>query len=316
MIKKDGALHFSPSRVQGVANTALPPHVVLRLVQIVFGELLGRILIGKDTRKPNYCIEASIMAGVTSVGAFAQPVGPIPAPAIAELVRSMRCAGGVMISGNGESAETSGITFFDEGGEPLPQERWEHIVARFNDPTYEPCLAQPREIGRAKRIEDVQARYVELTKRLFPTLTLDGMRIVVDCAHGAAYQVAPQALFELGGEVIKIGCDPDGNNINCDVGPLHPHAAMNEVRRLRADVGIILSSDGSACTMLDERGHEVPREMITAALPRHDTSEIEQSIRAKINRDGLVYALFALAQMRLKSERASAAFSTALSTAC
>jgi phosphoglucosamine mutase len=206
------------------------------------GDHRNRVVIGKDTRLSSYMIENALTAGFLSVGMDVLLTGPIPTPGIAMLTRSMRCDLGVMISASHNPFDDNGIKLFGPTGFKL-SDAVEAGIEELIDADLSDRLAAPANLGRAKRIDGVQDRYVEFAKRTFPrNLSLDGLKVVIDCANGAAYRVAPQALWELGAEVIAIGVEPDGFNINDGVGSTAPAALAARVREAGADVGIALTA--------------------------------------------------------------------------
>jgi phosphoglucosamine mutase len=224
------------------------------------------VVIGKDTRLSSYMIEYALVAGFASVGADVLLLGPVPTPAVAMLTRSMRCDLGVMISASHNPFEDNGIKLFGPDGFKLSDDVESRIEALM-DGEVAPMLARSSDLGRAKRIEDVQARYIEYAKRtLGRDVTLEGLRVVVDCANGAAYKVAPEALWELGAEVIKIGVEPNGLNINLDVGSTAPEALSRKVREMRADVGVALDGDADRMVIVDEKGHLIDGDQILAVI--------------------------------------------------
>lgn len=260
----DSKLHYAVSRVSGLANIALSASKALQLAQaigIIFRTDKGkpRIIIGKDTRGPNYMIENALVAGFTSVGKFVMLLGPLPSQGVAQLVKSMRCELGVMISAPGEAHETSGITFFDAEGTLLSSEKWAAVL-NVLEGDLASKLASPAKIGKAWRVEEARARYITIVKSTMPKLDLSELRIVLDCAHGAAYNVAPTVLRELGAEVICVGCEPTGININRDVGISpspgkgHEYVAQEQIKTYRADAGIVFDSDGAHVLVLDKQG--------------------------------------------------------------
>jgi phosphoglucosamine mutase len=213
-------------------------------------------------------IESALVAGFTAVGMDVFLFGPLPTPAIAMLTRSLRADLGVMISASHNQYEDNGIKFFGPDGLKLSDER-EAAIEELMAKGFEEGLAKPRKIGRAKRIDDSQARYIEYAKRTFPkNLTLDGLRIVIDCANGAAYKVAPLILWELGAEVIEIGTEPNGFNINDECGSTFPEAMQRKVRERRADFGIALDGDADRVVMSDERGTLIDGDQILALIAR------------------------------------------------
>ncbi|HTW35008.1 MAG TPA: phosphoglucosamine mutase [Rhizomicrobium sp.] len=232
------------------------------------GDHLHRVVIGKDTRLSGYMIESALVAGFTSVGMDVFQFGPLPTPAVAMLTRSLRADLGVMISASHNHFEDNGIKFFGPDGQKLSDEHEMQIEALMEN-GLEDGLAKPRKIGRAKRIDDAQARYIEFAKRTFPKqLTLDGLRVVIDCAHGAAYKVAPAILWELGAEVIAIGDEPNGLNINNECGSTSPEAMQRKVRERRADFGIALDGDADRVVMADEEGNLIDGDQILALIAR------------------------------------------------
>ncbi len=213
-------------------------------------------------------IETALVAGFTSVGMDVLLLGPVPTPAVAMLTRSMRADIGVMISASHNPFEDNGIKLFGPDGFKLNDEVEREIEALI-DAELHKRLAGSSDLGRAKRIESVHARYVEFAKRTLPrSVTLDGLRVVVDCANGAAYRVAPETLWELGADVISIGVEPDGFNINRDVGSTAPTALVDMVRERRADIGIALDGDADRVLIVDEKGHVVDGDQLMAAIAR------------------------------------------------
>lgn len=223
-----------------------------------------RVVIGKDTRLSGYMLENALTAGFTSTGMNVLLLGPVPTPAVGLLTTSMRADVGVMISASHNPASDNGIKFFGPDGFKLSDEA-EAEIERLLDTGVEPARAE--NIGRARRIDDGRFRYVERVKSTFPTgLSLAGLRVVVDCANGAAYRAAPEVLWELGAEVIPIGVSPDGANINDGVGSTATEAAAQKIREMRADVGICLDGDADRVILLDETGQEADGDQIMALL--------------------------------------------------
>jgi phosphoglucosamine mutase len=213
-------------------------------------------------------IETALVAGFTSVGMDVLLLGPMPTPAVAMLTRSMRADLGVMISASHNAYEDNGIKLFDPDGFKLSDETEREIEALIDGDILSK-LAAPAALGRAKRIESVHARYIEFAKRTLPrALDLDGLRVVIDCANGAAYKVAPEALWELGAEVFPIGIEPDGFNINKDVGSTAPNAVINKVREMRADIGIALDGDADRVIIVDEKGQVVDGDQLMAVIAK------------------------------------------------
>jgi phosphoglucosamine mutase len=265
--------YFGTDGIRGRANGVITPDLALRVGQatgIAFrrGEHRHRVVIGKDTRLSGYMIENALVAGFTSVGMDVLLLGPMPTPAVAMLTRSMRADLGVMISASHNPYEDNGIKLFGPDGYKLNDEV-EAEITRLIDSDLGKQLATAAMLGRAKRIESAHARYIEFAKRTLPrNQSLEGLRIVVDCANGAAYKVAPEALWELGAEVISIGVEPDGFNINKDVGSTRPEALSLKVRELRADVGIALDGDADRVLIVDEQGQVVDGDQLMGVIAR------------------------------------------------
>ena len=265
--------YFGTDGGRGKANKIITPDLALRVGQaagLVFrrGEHRNRVVIGKDTRLSGYMIETALVAGFTSVGMDVLLLGPMPTPAVAMLTRSMRADLGVMISASHNAYEDNGIKLFDPDGFKLSDETELEIEALI-DGNINERLAASASLGRAKRIESVHARYIEFAKRTLPrTMDLDGLRIVIDCANGAAYKVAPEALWELGAEVFPIGVEPDGFNINRDVGSTAPNAVIQKVREMRADIGIALDGDADRVIIVDEKGQVVDGDQLMAVIAK------------------------------------------------
>jgi len=266
-----GRKYFGTDGIRGRANVKITADLALKVGQaagLTFrrGDHRHRVVIGKDTRLSSYMIEYALVAGFTSVGMDVLLLGPVPTPAVAMLTRSMRCDLGVMISASHNLFEDNGIKLFGPDGFKLSDEIESRIEAII-DSDVAPQLARAPDLGRAKRIDDVQARYIEYAKRTLPRdVSLEGMRVVIDCANGAAYKVAPEALWELGAEVIKIGVEPDGVNINLDVGSTSPEALSRKVREMRADIGIALDGDADRMIVVDEKGRVIDGDQILAVI--------------------------------------------------
>ncbi len=263
--------YFGTDGIRGRANGVITPELALKVGQatgLVFqrGDHRHRVVIGKDTRLSGYMIEQALTAGFLSVGMDVMLLGPMPTPAVAMLTRSMRADLGVMISASHNLYEDNGIKLFGPDGYKLSDEIELEIEAMI-DSDMAATRAPSANLGRAKRIESVHARYIEFAKRTLPrNMSLEGMRIVVDCANGAAYKVAPEALWELGAEVITIGVDPDGFNINQDVGSTSPDALIRKVREVRADVGIALDGDADRVLIVDEKGQPIDGDQLMAVV--------------------------------------------------
>jgi phosphoglucosamine mutase len=265
--------YFGTDGIRGQANKhPMTAEVALR-VGLAAGKLFRSqddrrhlVVIGKDTRLSGYMIEPALVAGFASVGMDVRLFGPLPTPAVAMMTRSMRADLGVMISASHNNFADNGIKLFGPDGYKLSDEQ-ELKIESLMDEGLQQRLAEPRELGRVKRIDDAQARYVEIVKATFPRhMSLSGLRIVIDCANGAAYRVAPTALYELGAEVITVGVDPDGTNINAECGSTHPDAMAKLVREYRADIGIALDGDADRLVICDEKGVVVDGDQIMAIV--------------------------------------------------
>jgi phosphoglucosamine mutase len=263
--------YFGTDGVRGPANGELTADLALRIGQaagVVFRSRAAhrRVVIGKDTRLSGYMIENALVAGFTSIGMDVMLLGPMPTPAVAMLTCAMRADLGVMISASHNPFSDNGIKLFGPDGFKLSDET-ELEIERLIDALPPQLLATSGEIGRAKRIESVRARYVEFIKRTLPReASFEGLRVVLDCANGAAYKVAPETLWELGAEVITIGAEPDGFNINRDVGSTAPRALVRKVLELRADVGVALDGDADRVIIVDEKGRIVDGDQILALI--------------------------------------------------
>ncbi|MCP8940176.1 phosphoglucosamine mutase [Alsobacter sp. SYSU M60028] len=279
--------YFGTDGIRGRANRVITPDLALKVGQaaaLAFrrGEHQNRVVIGKDTRLSGYMIEYAMVAGFTSVGMNVMLLGPMPTPAVAMLTRSLRADLGVMISASHNLFEDNGIKLFGPDGFKLSDDMEREIEALI-DTDLGARLAPSAGLGRAKRIEGVHARYIEFAKRTLPRhLDLEGLRIVVDCANGAAYKVAPEALWELGAEVVSIGVEPDGFNINRDVGSTATDALSKKVRELRADIGIALDGDADRVVIVDERGALVDGDQLMAVVARSWRDE------GRLSRPGIV----------------------------
>jgi len=263
--------YFGTDGIRGRANGVITPELALKVGQaagLAFqrGEHRHRVVIGKDTRLSGYMIEYALVAGFTSVGMDVLLLGPVPTPAVAMLTRSMRADLGVMISASHNMFEDNGIKLFGPDGYKLSDEI-EIAIEALIDKDISRKLSKPPDLGRARRVDDVRARYIEFAKRTLPRhMSFEGLRIVVDCANGAAYKVAPEALWELGAEVFAIGVKPDGFNINRDVGSTAPNALVKKVREMRADIGIALDGDADRVLIVDERGRMVDGDQLMAVI--------------------------------------------------
>jgi phosphoglucosamine mutase len=267
---------FGTDGVRGVAN--IEPMTTEMMVKLgraaahVFKERKSgrhRIVIGKDTRLSGYMLENALASGICSMGVDILLVGPLPTPGIAFITSSMRADAGVVISASHNPFQDNGIKFFDRDGFKLPDEVEEEIESHILHGALDHVRPVATEVGKASRVEDAVGRYVVFLKSTFPSrLTLEGVKIVVDCAHGAAYRVAPAVFEELGAEVVRLGVQPNGVNINEDCGSLHPACVASAVRETGADIGIALDGDADRVIVVDERGEEVDGDHIMAICAR------------------------------------------------
>ncbi len=259
---------FGTDGIRGTANVyPISPELVLKLGQAIgvfFKEQHShpRILIGKDTRRSGYMLEQALCSGICSVGVDAFFLGPLPTPGIAYLTRGMRASAGIVISASHNPFEDNGIKIFSSNGYKLPDEAEEQLEALLETPHELPTGAK---IGRAKRIDDAIGQYAVYLKEQFPKhLTLDGLRLVIDCANGAAYKVAPKVFMELGAEVFMLGVEPNGSNINDGCGALHPQRIADQVKLYKADLGIAFDGDADRLVIVDDKGEVVDGDEILA----------------------------------------------------
>ncbi|HVX81971.1 MAG TPA: phosphoglucosamine mutase, partial [Devosiaceae bacterium] len=264
--------YFGTDGVRGLANgdklTAETAMKVGMAAGLLFdrGEHRNRVVIGKDTRLSGYMFENALVAGFTAVGMDVYLLGPMPTPAVAMLTRSLRADLGVMISASHNPFDDNGIKLFQPDGYKLSDE----IESRIEDlmqTDLSKRLARGRDIGRAYRDEAARTRYIEFAKSTLARGTdFAGLRVVIDCANGAAYKVAPIALWELGAEVFQIGVEPDGFNINDKVGSTAPEALRAKVKEVRADIGIALDGDADRVIIVDEKGDVVDGDQLMAVI--------------------------------------------------
>ena len=264
--------YFGTDGMRGLANSKPMTSDIALKVGMAAGKLFSngphqhRVVIGKDTRLSGYMIESALMSGFNAVGVNVFLLGPMPTPAVAMLTRSLRADLGVMISASHNPYDDNGIKLFDPDGYKLSDEAEAQIEALMDTKT-DDLLVPAERIGRAKRIESAQERYIEYAKRTLPrNIRLNDLRVVIDCANGAGYRVAPDALWELGAEVIKIGVEPNGRNINLKCGSTSPEALCDKVREMRADVGIALDGDADRVVIVDEKGRIVDGDQIMGVI--------------------------------------------------
>lgn len=264
--------YFGTDGIRGQANSAsMTPDIAMKVGMAtgkIFrrGDHRHRVVIGKDTRLSGYMLEPALTAGFTAMGMDVFLLGPVPTPGVAMLTRSLRADLGVMISASHNPYSDNGIKLFGPDGYKL-SDALEAEIEELLETDMTSCLAKPDMLGRTKRIDGVQDRYIEFAKRTLPrAMSLDGLRVVVDCANGAAYKVAPDALWELGAEVVKVGVEPDGFNINDKCGSTSVDVLVNKVKEVRADIGIALDGDADRVIIVDEKGHVVDGDQLMAVV--------------------------------------------------
>jgi phosphoglucosamine mutase len=263
---------FGTDGIRGLANEgSMSPEVAFRIGAAVTHQVrrrvahAPRIVVGKDTRLSGYLFEQAISAGVCSQGGHVMLSGPLPTPAIAHLTTSMRADAGVVISASHNPFQDNGIKIFGADGFKLPDAAEEELETLMEGAALDARRPTGKNVGRAERLDDAPGRYVASVKQSFPAeLTLDGLRIVVDAAHGAAYRVAPAVFYELGAEVCAIGVTPNGRNINKERGAVFPEACAKEVLRRNADLGVALDGDADRVIIIDERGNQVDGDVVMA----------------------------------------------------
>ena len=271
---------FGTDGVRGKAGAKISAMASMRLAMatgIYFRPFAktNKILVGKDTRRSGYMIENAIVSGLTAVGYNVVQIGPMPTPAVAFLTENMRCDAGIMISASHNAYYDNGIKFFDQDGNKLNREIEEKIEAIYADlEMIDRAQQTGKKIGKSKRIDDVIGRYIVHIKNSFPQHdTLTGTRVVIDCANGAGYKIAPTVLEELGADVIVLGNNPNGFNINEGCGAMHPEFLANAVREYRADIGIALDGDADRLVIVDENGEIVDGDKLMAVLAVHMKSQ-------------------------------------------
>jgi phosphoglucosamine mutase len=275
----NGKRLFGTDGIRGTANQyPITPDLVLKVGQAM-GHILRKqpsrnkipkVVIGKDTRLSGYMVELALTSGLNSMGVHVELLGPLPTPGIGFLTRNMRADAGIVISASHNAYMDNGIKIFGSDGYKIPDSMEREIEKLVMETDMNPFLATSTEIGRSKRIEDAHGRYVVFAKNAFPLeYTLDGMRIVLDCANGASYKVAPAIFQELGAELMVLGNNPNGFNINDKSGALYPAKVAEAVQQYRADVGISLDGDADRVVMVDEKGHIVNGDHILAICAMH-----------------------------------------------
>lgn len=263
---------FGTDGIRGQANSApMTAELCLKVamataLQFRRGAHRHLAVIGKDTRLSGYMVEPALTSGLIAMGMDVVLLGPVPTPAVAMLTRSLRADLGIMISASHNSYEDNGIKLFGPDGFKLSDDI-EHLIEQRMERSFEDDLAAPADLGRASRLDDAVGRVIEHSKQAFPRhLRLDGLKIVVDCAHGAAYKVAPRVLYELGAEVIAIGVNPDGLNINRGCGAMHPTSVREYVLQHEADLGIALDGDADRVILVDEKGQVIDGDQVLGLI--------------------------------------------------
>lgn len=267
---------FGTDGVRGVANEyPMTADIALKLGQTI-GHVIktdhkgGRVVVGKDTRLSGYMLEYALVSGICSMGVDVMLVGPLPTPGIAFITSSMRADAGVVISASHNPYQDNGIKIFSGLGLKLPDEVEERMEKIIFQEDFEKCACSPTEVGQASRIDDATGRYISFLKSTFPKdLSLEGLKIALDCAHGATYKVAPAVLTELGAEVIPFGVRPNGRNINRQCGSTYPATLQSLVLRHDADLGIALDGDGDRILFVDHLGNLVDGDHIMAICAQH-----------------------------------------------
>ncbi len=266
--------YFGTDGIRGRANTSVMNAQLALKVGMASAKLFTRgthlhtVLIGKDTRLSNYTIEPALASGFLSMGMNVFLTGPIPTPGVAALVSSMRCDVGVMISASHNEYADNGIKIFGPDGIKLSDKQELEIEKLIDKKNIR--LVQSEDLGRAKRIDDAGGRYIEYLKsRISSSLKLDGMKIVIDCANGAAYKVAPTILWELGAKVFPINVDPDGTNVNKNSGSTNTKNIISKVNEFNADIGIALDGDADRCIIIDEKGNTINGDRILAIISKY-----------------------------------------------
>ncbi|WP_176085530.1 phosphoglucosamine mutase [Martelella sp. HB161492] len=265
--------YFGTDGIRGQSNSfPMTPDIAMR-VGIAVGTVLRRgdhthrVVIGKDTRLSGYMLENALVAGFTAAGLNVYLLGPIPTPAVAMLTRSLRADVGVMISASHNPFADNGIKLFGPDGYKMSDELEARIEALLDRDDFYPQLASANKIGRAQRVDGDIYRYIEFVKRTLPRdVTLHGLRVVIDCANGAAYKAAPTALWELGADVVTIGTEPNGLNINKECGSTYPKTLQQKVHEVRADIGIALDGDADRVIIVDEKGNIIDGDQLMAVI--------------------------------------------------
>ena len=269
--------YFGTDGIRGMANKFPMTSEIINRVGMATGikfktadkDKRHMVVIGKDTRLSGYMVENALTAGFLSVGVDVFLIGPVPTPGIAMLTRTLRADVGVMISASHNPYHDNGIKLFDGMGRKLHDSVEKEIEELVDHKNLEKYLAEPDKIGRARRLDNYQGRYIEFVKQAFPkSSTLNGIKIALDCANGASYEIAPKVFWELGADVVVIGDNPDGYNINEECGSNHPEALAKKVKEIKADIGIALDGDADRIIIVDEKGKVVDGDQIIALIAK------------------------------------------------
>ncbi|MES2962135.1 MAG: phosphoglucosamine mutase [Pseudomonadota bacterium] len=276
--------YFGTDGIRGTANKfPMTAEIALKVgmaigAKFIDGDHRHRVVIGKDTRLSGYVIEPALTAGLAAVGMDVFLVGPVPTPAVSMLTRSIRADIGIMISASHNPYHDNGIKIFTRDGHKL-SDKLEREIEALIEGDITPHLAESKNFGRVKRLDDASNRYIEFVKNSFPKdKTLTNLKIVVDCANGASYNIAPKIFWELGAEVIEIGTNPDGFNINEKCGSTHPEALCKKVLETKADIGIALDGDADRLLVVDEKGHAIDGDKLIALIAEklHDDGNLKK----------------------------------------
>ena len=272
MVKK----YFGTDGIRGTANHfPMTPEIALKVGMVVgkkftAGDYRHRVVIGKDTRLSGYVIEPALTSGFAAAGMDVFLVGPVPTPAVSMLTKSLRADIGVMISASHNPYHDNGIKIFDKDGHKLDDAIEKEIESMIDGKDIDQCLAAPDKLGKVKRLENARGRYIEFVKNSFPkNQTLNNLKVVIDAANGAAYHMAPIILWELGAEVISIGIEPNGFNINADCGSTKPEKLSKAVVKNKADIGIALDGDADRLLVVDEKGKVVHGDKVIGLIAKN-----------------------------------------------
>jgi phosphoglucosamine mutase len=301
--------------IRGKTNNGTMNSIMVTKFGYAIGTVFGdpkseeryRALVCKDTRLSGYMFEGAFEAGLTAVGMDVKLTGPLPTPGAAWLTRSSRAAVGIMLTASHHPYDHNGIKLFGPNGSELTEGQKIEIERLVDLENHGKLFVQPHRLGKAERVRDTQGRYITHVKSMLPMdVRLNGMRVVLDCAHGASYEVAYHILDELNAEVFNtVGNEPNGLNINEDCGAAHPHVAIKEVKKYRADLGIALDGDGGQVVMIDEEGGLIDGDRMRSIVTNLWTEEV---LPANPANDGLVTALQVMRIIQVRNQKASEVF--------